>query len=63
LQLKHLQPWNPSIGINTLNNIIHNSTPPCPLKKNKNRIKQATKFGEGYLYNQSEDDFVDVYAQ
>jgi hypothetical protein len=46
--------------INILNNIIYNCKPPPnpPPKKKKNQ-----KFGEGYFYEQSEDESVDVYAQ
>jgi hypothetical protein len=62
LQLKYLQPGNASKGINTLNNIIHNCIPLSPLKQ-KRKSKQVQKFVEGYFYKQSEDDFVDVYAQ
>jgi hypothetical protein len=62
LQLKDLQPGNVSKGINTLNNIIHHYIPPSPVKQKRKR-KQVHKFVEGYFYKQSEDDFVDVYAQ
>ena len=62
LQLKDFQLGNASKGINTLKNIIHNYIPPSPLKQ-KRKSKQVQKFFEGYFYKQSEDDFVDVYAQ
>jgi hypothetical protein len=58
LQPKHLQPGNMSITIKILNNIIYNYTPPPPKKK-----KNLQKFGEGYLYEKSESEFIDVYAQ
>jgi hypothetical protein len=54
LQPKHPQPGDPSITINILNNIIYN----CTIKKEK-----LQKIGEGNLYEQSEDEIVDVYAQ
>jgi hypothetical protein len=62
MKIKYLQPGDVRKGINTFNNIIHNYTPPSPLKKKK-KIKQAQKFVEGYFYKKSENDFVDVYAQ
>jgi hypothetical protein len=59
LQPKHPQPINVSITVNILNNIIYKYT--------KERIiiikKKLQKFGEGYLYEQSDDEFVDVYTQ
>jgi hypothetical protein len=44
LQPKHLQPGNTSIGINTLNNIIHNcTTPPEKNIKNKTICRNLVK--------------------
>jgi hypothetical protein len=54
LQPKHPQPGHVSIAVNILNNIIYNYT----TKKEK-----LQKIGEGKLYEQSEDEIVDVYAQ
>ena len=51
---KHPQPRHVSITVNIWNNIIYN----CTTKKEK-----LQKIGEGNLYEQSEDEIVDVYAQ
>jgi hypothetical protein len=53
LQPKHLQPGNMSIAVNILNNIIYNCT----------HTKKMQNIGEHNLYDQSEDESVDVYAQ
>jgi hypothetical protein len=55
MQPKHPQPGSVSIVVNILNNIIYN----CEKKKKK----QLQRIGEGNLYEQSEDEIVDVYAQ
>jgi hypothetical protein len=53
LQPKHPQTRKMSIEVHILNIIIYN----CKKKK------KLQKFGDGNLYEKSEDESVDVYAQ
>jgi hypothetical protein len=51
LQPKHPQPWHMRIIVNILNNIIYQ------------KKKKLQKIVEGNLYEQGEDEIVDVYRQ